>query len=84
MFYTSASKLTGLRKENNKFAYVKTKLGITLLLGQWLLILYSTETDGPCVTVGFKSVQFYELTLIISDRAAEQPKCYSGELFSKE
>ena len=27
---------------------------------------------------------FYELTLIISDRAAEQPKCYSGELFSKE
>lgn len=38
MFYTSASKLTGLRKENNKFAYVKTKLGITLLLGQWLLI----------------------------------------------
>ena len=62
MFYTSASKLIGLRKENNKFAYVKTQLGITLLLGQWLLIFTRQKTDGPWVTAGFKGVQYYELT----------------------
>lgn len=33
MFYIFVSKLIGLRKENNKFVYVKIKLGIMLFFG---------------------------------------------------